>query len=179
VRYMLPVWFIAIALLAVFIGDVGRRLPGVAVLMAACVVVVAVAGYELPGTSARSFRTEAMHADARLVRQLERAGANVAVGQYWSVYPLNFLTKERIRGIPCDPRADYLHYDNEVPNPARWALVYGTSPTQANWLHGFVRRFDVRGTFLTVPRPYYAFVTSTPLYGEQSRQFLKMAQAVC
>jgi hypothetical protein len=179
VRYMLPVWFIAIPLLALFIGDVGRRLPVVAALMAACVALVAVAGYEWPGSSAREFRTEAMHADVQLVRQLERAHANVAVGAYWSVYPLNFLTKEKIRGVPCDPRADYLHYGNELPSPSRWALVYGASPTQANWIDGFVRRLDLHGTFQTVPPVFDVFVTSTPLYPEQSRRLLELAQKAC
>ena len=179
VRYMLPVWFVAIPLLAIFVADVGRRVPVVAALMAACVVLVAVTGYEWPGTGARAFRTDALRADAQLVRQLERGDANVAVGTYWSTYPLNFLTREKIRAVPCDPRADYLGYGESLPNPSRWVLVYGSSATQRDWINGFVRRFKLRGTFERAPPVYTVFLASTPLSGEQSRQFLDRAQAAC
>ena len=45
-------------------------------------------------------------------------------GDYWVVYPLNFLSKERVRGVPVNPAPDWYDYAGRLPEGSgQWAIA--------------------------------------------------------
>jgi hypothetical protein len=78
----------------------------------------------LPGRALRRRLEEGAAADARFVRFLDERGVTAVLGNYWTAYPVNFLSKERIRGVPVNPSPDWYDYAGRLPErPARWAIA--------------------------------------------------------
>ena len=73
--------------------------------------------------------------DERLVELLEREQVGFVLGDFWAVYPINFLSRERIRGIPWrdanDHHKAHLRRDG---TPRRWALLATTDRELESWI---------------------------------------------
>ena len=124
VRYVLPLLLPLAAALGGLLAALARRsrLAAAAVLLA--VLAFNVSGYFLPGSPARRRWEERREADTRLVAFLAEQGIDVVTGDYWSAYPMNFLTRERVRAVPFQPGVDFYAYEAAMPDvPHRWAVL--------------------------------------------------------
>src|SRR5512140_535817 len=119
------------------VGRLARRTSAGGALLALGIVVVHVAGAEMPWSRTRAVRRQAALDDARVLGFLEEHGVGAIVGDYWSVYSFNYLSGGRIRAISADPVADYLATGDRLPETGvKWALV-GDEP-------GVVERWAAR-----------------------------------
>ncbi|HVR96500.1 MAG TPA: glycosyltransferase family 39 protein [Thermoanaerobaculia bacterium] len=123
VRYVLPVYLVVPGMLAVLLSLVAERSRGLAVALAAVVLLFNVTAYHWPGRSTREVWQEEARHDDRLVGWLEGHGVTAVFGGYWTAYPINFLSHERILALPCD--SDQYDYRGRRPPGRlyRWALV--------------------------------------------------------
>lgn len=125
IRYALPLYLVVPAMLAVLLSFVAARSRVLAVLLAALLVLFNATAYHWPGRASRvAWREQARH-DERLVELLRRRGVTAVVGGYWTAYPINFLTRERILALPCPANHDHYQYRFrlEYGRVYRWALI--------------------------------------------------------
>jgi hypothetical protein len=96
-------------------------------------------------------------ADAQFVTFLKERGIRAVIGDYWTAYPINFLSHERVLGIPTSAAADWYRYEERLlAGPSAWAL--------ASWWPDDLRRLAGRaraegetleaapGIYVLVPR---------------------------
>ncbi len=173
VRYILPLYLLAPPLLALLVQAVGRRSRPAAAALAAAVLAFNLAG-TLAGEPNRQSMEEVARNDQRLVRFLEEQRIGAVLGGYWTVYPVNFLSRERILAIPC--RADHDHHGirEKWRGRMRWALV---APSEfRGQLEALASAAGLRGRIEPV-EPFYAVFLpagSPPPRGELDR-----VQALC
>lgn len=127
VRYVLPAWLLVPPLVA----RLGERLEkgrrGLFVAPALAVVAFNVAAFPFPGTPRRDRERLNREAEVRLLSVLASQGTRVVFGDYWSVYPINFLTRERTIGIPWRPDEDICRYTKRLPaDPVPWSILSST-----------------------------------------------------
>ncbi|HVT16646.1 MAG TPA: glycosyltransferase family 39 protein [Thermoanaerobaculia bacterium] len=160
VRYLLPLYLVIPAVIAIALGVLASRSRAAAAACAATIVVFNLAGACLPGTAAR----HDLEADARQDDQLldflrsQRVGA--LAGSYWKVYPIGFLSRERILAIPMEEGHDHYRMADRLPaSPLRWALVAQKAEDLRAWashagLSGAVQRVTpAAAVFLPHPNP--------------------------
>jgi dolichol-phosphate mannosyltransferase len=177
-RYILPLALLLPGILAVFLVAVARWSRPVAVLLAACVLSFNLAGYLWPWQQRREAWRDKAADDERLVDRLARHGVQVAVGGFWTVYPINFLSHERILGIPCEVAADAYDVAGKLPQaPERWALV---APAGARGgLRVWVAKAGLAGFEEPVGKTYSVFYPRENPPRERAQPYLDRLRAVC
>lgn len=128
VRYVLPAWLLIPPLVARLGERLGEGLQksrhGLFVAPALAVVAFNVAAFPFPGTLRRERERLDREAEVRLLSVLESQGTRVVFGDYWSVYPINFLTRERILGIPWQADTDICGYLKRLPvGSVPWSIL--------------------------------------------------------
>jgi len=124
VRYILPLYLLVPAALALLVAATARKSRLLAGGLAAVVLAFNVAGTFLPWSPQRHRWAADAAADARLLAKLERQRIDAVIGSYWKVYPINFLSRERIQGLPVEGDFDYYRVAARLPSrPLRWALL--------------------------------------------------------
>lgn len=126
VRYVLPLAIVVAPVLALAVVALGAWRRWVSVLVVAVVVAFDLAAYHLPGDPRRVELARWAADDVRLGRLIRERRVTLVLGSFWMVYPLTFLSGERVTGVPCERLADiYGHRERVVRQgvPSRWALV--------------------------------------------------------
>ncbi|MBP1642130.1 MAG: hypothetical protein H6Q03_799 [Acidobacteria bacterium] len=123
VRYLLPIALVLPLLAAALVrGAGGRRRTGVACL--AVLVAWSAAGVFWPGHPERARWAEERRQDRRQAGRLLGSGVEALAGSYSHAYPYNYLTRAAVRGVPVEPRLDFLAVAATLPErPVRWALI--------------------------------------------------------
>lgn len=172
VRYLLPLYFVLAVSLGLLVLRAARFGPWGPGLLAAVVLTFHVSGYYWPGTAERTLWTENRHHDDTLLRFLEAERINWVCGEYWTVYPLNFLSRERIRGVPYEPQFDFYGYGKKLPARAgRIALLASRREDLANW----VPRTGLPGRILPAAPGYFAFLPeNNPPAGSSARLLARL-----
>ncbi|HVT14845.1 MAG TPA: glycosyltransferase [Thermoanaerobaculia bacterium] len=176
VRYVLPLYLLVPAVLATSLARVAQRSRALAASLAGIVLAFNVAGTFWPWTEER--RTWAANAsgDERALRLFGREGVRAVLGSYWLVYPLNFLSKETILGIPLEPGTDYRKEAERLGrSPVRWALM---SRRQAD-LTCWAGKAGLRGGEAAFPGAYALILPSDEAPPEPFRQRLVTAWEDC
>ncbi|MEO8587298.1 MAG: glycosyltransferase [Acidobacteriota bacterium] len=124
-RYLLFVLPLLSACLGLLLARVSLRSFPLALALGLGVVLFDLSSYALlPGRALRRHLEAGASADVRFVSFLENHRIGSVVGDYWVVYPINFLSKERTLGIPVDAPADWYRYEARLPaGPSTWALA--------------------------------------------------------
>jgi hypothetical protein len=157
-RYILPIYLCIAAAAGLFLRRLWNVSRPLAVSAAAVILAFNVAGYALWGTPLRASWRARLAPDAQLMSFLRERGVQAVCGNYWLSYPVNFLSQEKIVGIPDEPVVDIYDYGKGLKGldkPLRWALI-GMSERRVNaWarnagLHGEFARPSPR-TFLFLP----------------------------
>jgi hypothetical protein len=134
VRYVMPVYLVVPVLLALSLHRLASRFPALAATLAAAVLAFNLASTPWPWTAQRRHWAAAAAEDQRALRLLERRQVTAVIGSYWLVYPLNFLSGERVLAIPLDSSTDFRHEIERLPPaPVRWALMSGRAEDLADW----------------------------------------------
>jgi 4-amino-4-deoxy-L-arabinose transferase-like glycosyltransferase len=156
VRYLLPIYLVVPAILALTLLRIGRASRVLAALLAGIVLVFNLAGTYWPWTEARRQWARAAADDELALKALERQKATAVFGSYWVTYPFNFLSREAILGIPVESGVDWRKEAERLPPGAPVRLVLlDTSPQQvACW----AARAGLTGAPQTLAANYAAFL---------------------
>jgi hypothetical protein len=176
VRYVLPIYLVIPGVLAVLLSLVAARSRILAVLLAGMVILFNLTAYHWPGRPLREAWRKEAHYDDRLVELLKRRGVTAVVGGYWTAYPINFLTHERILALPCT--ADHYKYGyRRIPGRLyRWALV-SARPEQ---LEAWAAQAGVTGSLeIAAPQRAALVLTSNPADPEAQEQLLGRLGPTC
>lgn len=124
VRYVFPLWFVAVSGLASLVVALSRRSRVAAMLVVALVLLFNVAGYQLPGQPYRTNLERQAAADAHIAERLTERRIGLVVGTYWDTYPLMFLTRGRVAAVPCNPYDDLYNTRGRVGTAhLRWMAI--------------------------------------------------------
>lgn len=173
VRYVLPIYLVAPLALGLFLAAVsawrGIWGPVLAGTLAALLVAFSAGVYFWPNSLMRQRLHAAASGEWQLLGLLRREGVQVAVGDYWLVYPLNFSSREWIRGVPCDTHADLYGYGAALREvPERFALIgYSTEEVQAQ-----AARAGVTGEISYFQPSYAVLVGDSPPGDPKPSDFL-------
>jgi hypothetical protein len=181
VRYVLPIAIAAAPILAVFIQAVSRRSRAVAAVLAVCVVTLGLTRYSWPWSAERRYWTGLAAADEKLVALLESRRIQYVAGGYWTVYPVGFLSRERIIPLPCEAGHDHYAYHRWLkPYGQRWALLGWAYPDgRSTWIHDLQQRTGLAGTFEMGIPGYTVFFPAENPPREPAAEFLARTQPVC
>jgi hypothetical protein len=117
VRYVMPAILVLPLLVSLGLSAVPRWRRAITFLFVPLLLVWNLIVLPLPGTPERALWRQGLASQARVVEELERRGVEVAIGNYWAVYPLNYLSRG-ILGIPCHLGSDILRIaDRPRPDP--------------------------------------------------------------
>jgi hypothetical protein len=134
VRYVMPIYLVVPVLFALSLHRLARRSPALAATLAATVVAFNLASTLWPWTAKRQQWAADAVEDQRTLRLLEQRHVTAVIGPYWLVYPLNFLSGERILAIPIEAVYDFRHEIERLPPaPVRWALMSFRAEDLAPW----------------------------------------------
>jgi hypothetical protein len=123
VRYVLPAVLLAAGGIGLLFERLAERSRAVAFAMLCTVITFNFSGSFLPGSSLRVRLERDGSAEQGVLRFLKERDIQVVWGDYWVVYPINFLTRERIRGVSVQKDADLYGYTASLPDvPVRWCL---------------------------------------------------------
>lgn len=175
VRYILPLYLVVPAQLGLFLAWLGARSRAVAAALAATLLLLYGAGTALPGTDLRQKWSREAGQDARLVAALSELEVEAVLGPFWEVYPLSFLSREAIIGIPFQPSLDLAHMARRLPEAgARWALI----GRREEPLAACARSTRLQGRLSQLNADFWGFIVATDP-GQTSRDFLRQIRASC
>lgn len=171
VRYVLPLYLVLPIVLASFVAACVKRSKLLAATLVAFLVTFNLLFTNWPWTDARRKWAADVVSDSLLLAELERRQVEAVVGSYWKVYPINFLSHERIRAVPVEEPADYDHVGARLPSsPLRWALLAPDAQQAALWS----RQAGLKGQAMQVS-PLYGLFVPAPVGAreETAAQFLE------
>lgn len=124
VRYVLPLALVLPILLATLVADLNRISRWLGLFATTGVLAFHLSAYLYPWTPARRTWRENSFEEARLVQFLHEKGVRFVAGDYWSVYPIDFLSGESIKSIPLRASDDIQRVESRLEeSPVRMAIV--------------------------------------------------------
>ncbi len=176
VRYVLPLYLLIPGILAVFLSVAAARNRALAALLIGVLLLFNITGYHWPGRASRRAWREGAEHDHRLIELLRRRGVTGLVGGYWTTYPINFLSHERILALPCS--SDYYDYRGHRPPDRlyRWALVSAWPEELERW----AARAGIQGSLeLAAPQRAALILAHNPENPVTQEQLLDRLIATC
>jgi hypothetical protein len=171
VRYVLPLYLVLPVVLASFVTACAKRSKLVAAALVAFLVTFNLLFTNWPWTDARRRWAADAVSDSLLLGELERRQVEAVAGSYWKVYPINFLSREKIHAVPVEVPVDYFQVGAGLPpSPLRWALVAPDAQQAALWSH----QAGLGGQAMQVS-PLYGLFVPAPMGAreETAAQFLE------
>ena len=156
-RYVLPVSFVAAAALGLLIDSLWQRRRSLAVAAAVAVLIFNLSSYLWPWTAFRRHLRDLDRSDRALVDYLEAKGISWICGNYWVVYPFNWLSLRRLTGVPFQRDHDHYAYGSALSNTdSKWALVAVDPNTIRRWRGNL----PLEGKVETVEKRFSVFIPS-------------------
>ena len=156
VRYVLPLYLVIPGIVAVLILWIGARSRWLAGAVAGLLLTFNVAGTYLPWTVERGRWVRSAANDDLVLRFLDRKQVDAVLGDYWLVYPINYFSRERIKGIPFRRKVDHYRLERQLGDkPLRWAVL--STQQDGGDLDAWVERSGLAGA-LRRRRGYGVFV---------------------
>jgi dolichol-phosphate mannosyltransferase len=135
-RYLFFCYPFLVLAIAFLISRISQQLPAAGFVLAGGLLVFHVSGYFLPWSELRRTWQGMAGEDSRLLDTLRQNNVDAILGDYWSVYPVNYLSGGRMRAISAEPWADYYNYGDRLPEVGvRWALVSAVPDLVEKWVH--------------------------------------------
>ena len=154
-RYVLPLYLSVAVAQALFVLWIASRSRLAAAAAVAVLLAFNFAGYALPWTASRQLLRRQLASDDALLALLQARRIDAVCGDYWLAYPVNFLSRQRIVGLPIRAETDYYGYiDRLPPGSTRWALIGRTEPELERW----VRKLGVPGTLARAGADYFVYL---------------------
>jgi hypothetical protein len=158
VRYVLPLAFVFAAALGLATDFVGRRNRLAMLTVAMPVLAFNLSGYYWPWTEQRLEWRKNARSDQNLIAFLEKQKIGFVLGEYWTAYPVNFLSTLTVRGIPLQPQFDFYRIGDTLPARApRFALISRNDGEIRLW----ASRIGIRGQISEVGPGYLLLPVSS------------------
>jgi len=124
-RHLLFVLPLLTACLGLLLARLSLRSFPLALALGLAVALFDFSSYALlPGRALREQLEAGAASDARFVSFLENRRVTAVLGDYRTVYPVNFLSHERVLGVPTSAAADRYRYEECLPaGSSAWALA--------------------------------------------------------
>jgi hypothetical protein len=124
-RYVFFLYPLFAACLGLLLARLSLRSFPLALAAALGAVAFNVSTYTLLPTQPRRQELEkGARSDTRFVAFLEQREIGAVIGDFWTVYPVNFLSRERVLGVPTVAESDFYDYTRRLRvRPVRWALM--------------------------------------------------------
>lgn len=153
-RYLLFLVPLFSACVGLLLARISLRSMPLALALALALAAFQASTYQLfPGRARRAHLNAGAAADERFAAFLDAHGIRSVIGDYWTAYPVNFLTGGRVLGIPTDPEADWYRREDRLSS-GPWAF--------ASWwpdqLADLVRRTGVSGATVEAAPGIYVFL---------------------
>ena len=181
-RYGIPLYLLVPGILAMGLHLARPRRRPLAVALTAVILAFNLAGTSLPWTERRQQWARLATEDAELVELLRRNEIAAVIGAYWTVYPINFLSREEIAAVPLKPSIDrYFRVSARLSAAvSRWALVAYQLPVVEEWsasagLDG--SRYQVGRYVVYIPRPELYAAESAEAFRDRMRQAYSVGPA--
>ncbi len=173
VRYVLPIYLLAPLAVGLFLAALARARPPATALASGALVALlgafSASVYFWPGSVMRERLHVAASGEWQTLALLRKNGVEVVVGDYWLVYPINFASREWIRGISCDRHADLYHYgDGLAKAPQRFALLnYSPDAVKAQ-----AARAGISGEVTFLAPSYAVLIADAPASDATPQEFI-------
>jgi len=158
VRYVLPLFFVQCVALGLMIHTLGRRSRVAAIALAAVVLVFNLSGYYWPWTAQRRLWRENERSDDRALKFLQAQDISWICGEYWTVYPFNFLSRRRLKAAPFETQFDFYGVGRALPRAGRPALVGRERSELERW----ASRSGLAGPIFSVGPGYAMLLPQAP-----------------
>jgi dolichol-phosphate mannosyltransferase len=171
VRYIAPI-FVALPLLAATCFAAARNNTGRTVIIAAIGLVVLACAIEYPFFSRfeREQRVREWQSNRAILSWLKNSNRGVVVGNYWTVYHLNFDARDAIRAIPVHGSEDYLDFRRRLQQPVRAAILDRDEAHLVKW----VQMVGLKGRLEQVSDELSGFIIDDPV-GDRELDLLQSA----
>ena len=174
VRYAVPLWLIVPLATTLLYHQLHRRRVK-AVVIACAITLAGLQSIEYPmfNRQVREALVAGLAQNQATVSWLHKNQLELAIGNYWTVYSLNFDGRRSVIALPLSDLEDYLHYDRELQGrQMRAALLDENSTHLEEWAH----RVGKPGHIEQVNASVAGFVFDQPLEAadiEQARAAAK------
>jgi hypothetical protein len=160
IRYIAPI-FVAVPLLfAVSFAVAKTRAAKTAVIASvACLLFAHSVEYPFLNAQERSQRTEEWATGQSAISWVIGHQREVVVGDYWTVYWLNFDTKRSVHGLPIYNVEDYLGFGSSLRQPVRAALLDRDRSHLTTW----AQRVGLRGHVERVGDSLFGYIIDSPV----------------
>jgi len=161
VRYVVPVWLIAPLAATLIVHYVRQRAAKVAV--ATCVLALAFLNaveYPIFRPQVRSSQVAGLAQQHEIIAWLQDHHRYVVIGNYWTVYSLNFDGRRTLIALPEHGPQDYLHYDRELPAKDIYVALLDED---LNHLQEWTKRIGRSGHYEVVADHINVFLFDEPL----------------
>lgn len=172
-RHLLFVLPLLTACLGLLLARLSLRSFPLALALGLTVALFDLSSYALlPGRALRRQLEAGAAADARFVSFLEGRRVAAVLGDYRTVYPVNFLSRERVLGVPTSAAADWYGYEEHLPGGvSAWALA-SRWPDEVGPL---ARRTRADGETLEAAPGTYIFIPRDPATSREALARLRAA----
>jgi hypothetical protein len=157
VRYVLPLFVLACVALGWMVDSVGSRSRIAAVAVAAVVLTFNLSGYYWPWTAQRRSWRENARRDERALQFLKARNVSWICGEYWTVYPFNFLSRRALKAAPFETRFDFYGVGRSLPRAGQPALVGRDQDELTKW----AAQSGIAGPTLSVGPGYTVLLPAT------------------
>ena len=170
-RYLLFLVPLFSACIGLLLARISLRSMPLALALALALAAFQASTYQLfPGRARRAHLNAGAAADERFAAFLDARGIRAVIGDYWTAYPVNFLTSGRVLGIPTEFQADWYRREDRLSS-GPWAL--------ASWwpweLRDLVRRAGVPGKTLEAAPGVYVFLPAEGVSASEALARLRRA----
>jgi dolichol-phosphate mannosyltransferase len=161
VRYAAPLW-LTMALAAALIYYFEHRRRTKLLVIAAVIFLSALNAVEYPlfNRELRQSRRVGLTNERAILSWLQAHHRDVVIGDYWTVYSLNFDGARSVVALPIKDANDYFHYDNELRGRYVWAVLLDNNPDH---LQQWAKRVGMSGHLERISGQTSAFVFDGPL----------------
>jgi hypothetical protein len=161
VRYAVPLWLtVPLATTLLYHQLHSRRVKAVVIACAIAVAGLQIVEYPIFNRQAREALVVGLAENQAAVSWLHRNQLDLAIGNYWTVYPLNFDGGRSVIALPLSDLEDYLHYGRELQGRHVRAALLDENSTH---LEAWAKRIGRPGHIERVNDSVAGFVFDQPL----------------
>jgi dolichol-phosphate mannosyltransferase len=161
VRYAVPLWLIVpLATTLLYHQLHKRRAKAVVIVCAIALAGLQMVEYPIFNRQARGALVAGLAENKAAVSWLHSNQLDLAIGDYWTVYPLNFDGGRSVIALPLSQLEDYLHYDRELEGRQVRAALLDVDSTH---LEVWAKRIGRPGHIERVNDSVAGFVFDQPL----------------
>jgi hypothetical protein len=161
VRYVAPMFLAMPLMVSLLYAQLKSGRFRASLWMAVMIVVILHAvEYPILFSPVRARQTHSLDNQTKAIAWLKKHMRDVVIGDYWSVYSLNFDLQRSVVALPSTLPEDYFHYNRALEGRQVRAALMDPDPAR---LDAWVRRIGIKGRMERVNDEYVGFVLDAPV----------------